>query len=150
MSEMNTDKIAIDVQTSMMAEHGLAERDLEEITPQLQNARTAMVRDLELYERGGPVPEQKDPLDAGFVKLPQELLDEHAAQGTASELGQILAAAAEFQQLVDRLVVIGIGGSYMGARSLFESCCHPYHNELSRARGGPRCMTMPLERDRLP
>ena len=38
---------------------------------------------------------------------------------------------------VDRVVVLGIGGSYMGARALFEACCHPYHNELSRAdRGG--------------
>ena len=35
------------------------------------------------------------------------------------------------------MVVLGIGGSYMGARALFEACCHPYHNELSReARNG--------------
>jgi glucose-6-phosphate isomerase len=35
------------------------------------------------------------------------------------------------------VVVLGIGGSYMGARALMEACCHPYHNELSRGeRGG--------------
>src|SRR5262249_42006648 len=37
----------------------------------------------------------------------------------------------------DRVAVLGIGGSYMGARALLESCCHPFYNELSRAeRGG--------------
>src|SRR5690606_21647387 len=40
---------------------------------------------------------------------------------------------------VDRLVVLGIGGSYMGARALFEALCDPYHNELPRdRRSGPR------------
>jgi glucose-6-phosphate isomerase len=35
------------------------------------------------------------------------------------------------------VVVLGIGGSYMGARALMEACCHPYQNELSRGeRGG--------------
>ncbi len=29
-------------------------------------------------------------------------------------------------------MVLGIGGSYMGARAMFEACCHPYHNELPR------------------
>ncbi|HBO45859.1 MAG TPA: glucose-6-phosphate isomerase, partial [Planctomycetaceae bacterium] len=30
------------------------------------------------------------------------------------------------------------GGSYMGARALFEACCHPYHNELGRIERGRR------------
>src|SRR5690606_40682494 len=42
--------------------------------------------------------------------------------------------------LVDRVVLLGIGGSYMGARALFEGCCNAYHNELCRAArdGWPR------------
>jgi glucose-6-phosphate isomerase len=36
------------------------------------------------------------------------------------------------------VVVLGIGGSYMGARAVFEACCHPYHNEISRQRRGGR------------
>jgi len=38
------------------------------------------------------------------------------------------------------VVVLGIGGSYMGARALFEALCHPFHNELTRVerRGVPR------------
>ncbi|MEK6237698.1 MAG: glucose-6-phosphate isomerase, partial [Planctomycetales bacterium] len=39
---------------------------------------------------------------------------------------------------VDRVIVLGIGGSYMGARSLFEALCHPYHNELPRGARGKR------------
>ena len=35
-------------------------------------------------------------------------------------------------------MVLGIGGSYMGARALMEGCCDPYFNELSRAERGGR------------
>ena len=56
---------------------------------------------------------------------------------TGPLLDQIIAAGHRLAAEVDRVVVLGIGGSYMGARALFEACCHPYHNELSRpARGG--------------
>jgi glucose-6-phosphate isomerase len=35
------------------------------------------------------------------------------------------------------MVVLGIGGSYMGLRALFEAMCHPYHNLQTREeRGG--------------
>jgi len=42
--------------------------------------------------------------------------------------------------VVDRVVIVGIGGSYMGARALFEACCKPWHNELRRSEraGCPR------------
>ena len=34
-------------------------------------------------------------------------------------------------------MVLGIGGSYMGARALMDACCEPYFKELSRGdRGG--------------
>jgi glucose-6-phosphate isomerase len=36
------------------------------------------------------------------------------------------------------VVVVGIGGSYMGARALMEACCHPFHNEVDRAQRGGR------------
>jgi glucose-6-phosphate isomerase len=32
---------------------------------------------------------------------------------------------------VDRVVVLGIGGSYLGARALFEALCNSYHNEMT-------------------
>jgi glucose-6-phosphate isomerase len=42
------------------------------------------------------------------------------------------------REAVDRVIVLGIGGSYMGTRALFEACCHPCHNELPRGERGGR------------
>jgi len=69
--------------------------------------------------------------------LPERLLDEHARLKGDSEIARIRRTADRLSQLADRVVVLGIGGSYMGTRALFEALCHPYHNELGReARAG--------------
>jgi glucose-6-phosphate isomerase len=83
-----------------------------------------------------PKPGQPE-LQPGFIELPQKYLDNHRRKGEASELGRILALAGGLQSEVDRVVVLGIGGSYMGARALFEALCPNYHNELPpKARAG--------------
>jgi glucose-6-phosphate isomerase len=116
---------------------GLSQQDLPDLAPRLNAARDEVLADLEWWNSGLSVPPEKQPLDAGFIDLPDRLLAEYRRDGQASELGQIIATAREVSELVDRFVVLGIGGSYMGARAIFEACCHPYHNELSRAdRGG--------------
>jgi len=113
--------------------------DVEALYPPLDACRQEMLEtDLALFH-GDPeqIPPEKTPLDAGFFELPEKILSEYREKRDASELGQILATAARLREEVDRVVVLGIGGSYMGARALFDACCHPYHNELSRAeRGG--------------
>ncbi len=110
---------------------------LESQWPRVDEARERMLADTVLYESNGEVPIEKQPLDAGFVHLPQRLLAEYRADRLGSELGQILATAARLRGENDRIVVLGIGGSYMGARALKEACCHPYHDQLSPAdRGG--------------
>ncbi len=121
----------------MLPETGLAPQQLTALAPQLEAARAEVLADAQLWKAGGKVPAAKDPLDAGFIELPERLLNEYRASRQQSQLGRILAAARRLDELVDRVVVLGIGGSYMGARALFEGCCHPYYNELSRAeRGG--------------
>lgn len=116
---------------------GLTPVQLAELTPRLESARAEVLADAELWKSGGKVPPAKDPLDAGFIELPERLLSEYRASRDKSQLGRILGSARRLDDLVDRVVVLGIGGSYMGARALFEACCHPYHNELGRAeRGG--------------
>ena len=70
--------------------------------------------------------------------MPARLLAEYRQSRDSSELGQILSTAARIRENCDRVVVLGIGGSYMGARALMDTCCHPYHNELSRAQRGGR------------
>ena len=73
------------------------------------------------------------PFDAGFFALPERFLDQDRQL-----LEDIVAAADGLAKDVDRVIVLGIGGSYMGARALMEACCHPYHNELMRKRRGGR------------
>jgi len=112
---------------------GLIEADLKYLSPQLTSCRQEVLDNLALYESGKAVPPEKQPLDAGFFDLPDRMLDEERDQ-----LDQIVATGNRLAEQFDRVVVLGIGGSYMGARALFEACCHPYHNELSRDARGNR------------
>jgi glucose-6-phosphate isomerase len=67
----------------------------------------------------------------GFLDLPDQPQE---ALERVQETADRLAAAG------DKHVVLGIGGSYLGAKALINALCHPYHNELSRAarKGRPR------------
>jgi len=114
------------------AETKLQTGDFASVRQATLAARDEVLADVELLNSGGEIPHEKQPLDAGFIELPQKLLDEQEATGAESLLGRIESVAAEFAAAVDRMVVLGIGGSYMGARALFEALCHPYHNELPR------------------
>ncbi len=120
--------------------YGLRPGDLEQLGARLAKARDEVLDDVRLGRSGQPVPESKQPLDAAFVDLPDQLLAEWTRRQEASVLGRIRASGDRLARTVDRVVVLGIGGSYMGARALFEACCHPYHNELDRERrhGRPR------------
>jgi glucose-6-phosphate isomerase len=118
-------------------QHGIRRSELAELVPRLEAARHETLQDVDLWKSGAAVPADKQPLDAGFIDLPDRLLAAYKADRRGSELGRILATAVRLRDAVDRVVVLGIGGSYMGARALMEACCHPYHNELSRGeRGG--------------
>lgn len=119
---------------------GLSTEDLTAIAPKLEAARCEVLADAELWASGGPIPAEKQPLDAGFHYLPERLLAEHAERGAGSELSRVHSAADRVAAQVDRFVLLGIGGSYMGARALLEACCHPYYNDLPREarKGRPR------------
>lgn len=64
----------------------------------------------------------------GWVKWP-------ASYGR-QELNRVKAAAARIQADADALVVIGIGGSYLGARASVEALRHSFYNALPRAKRG--------------
>ncbi len=110
----------------------LVNADLKYVAPRLTLCRQEVVENAGLWATRGPVPPEKQPLDAAFFDLPNQLLDEER-----DLLDQIMATGDRLARLCNRVIVLGIGGSYMGARAVFEACCHPYHNELDRtARGG--------------
>ena len=119
-------------------DYGISLASLQGLAPSLYAARDETLADAELWLAGDPVPEEKQPLDAGFLGMPERILAEYRQQRDQSELGRILATADRLQDSVDRVVVLGIGGSYMGARGLMDACCHPFHNELTRAQRGSR------------
>jgi len=102
------------------------------LRPAIESARNEAFADVDLRTSGESIPADKAPLDSGFIDLPARLLD-----GEDGLLDAIESAAEQFRDEVDRMIVIGIGGSYMGLRALFEGLCDPYHNELDReARKG--------------
>ena len=117
--------------------HGLQPGDLAALAPSLERARQEVLVEDARHYRDKTTPPAKQPLDHGFFELPERLLAEYQKDRGKSELGRILATADRLKKQVDKVVVLGIGGSYMGAKALLEACCQPYYSELSRAdRGG--------------
>src|SRR5436305_10043389 len=70
------------------------------------------------------------PLLPGFIDLPQKLLDGYRRRGDGSDLGKVLRLAAKLKDNCDRVVVLGVGGSYLASKCLFDALCHAHHNEM--------------------
>jgi glucose-6-phosphate isomerase len=107
-------------------QHFLSPEALQELTPRVLQVRSQIATERELKQ----IPPKMQPLHAGFINLPQTLLDQHKRQGDGSLLGRILVLAQHMRTEVDRFVILGIGGSYMGARALFEAIRSSCHNAL--------------------
>lgn len=110
----------------LRAQHYLSPNRLKELMPRLLQVRSQVAAERELQQ----VPPEMQPLEAGFIDLPQKSLDDHRRKAEASALGKVLALAGKMRDQVDRVVVLGNGGSYLGARALFEALRSAYHNEL--------------------
>ena len=138
MNPSEPDLITYNGSGAFLDSTGITRADFEALAPQLDMARTE-VQDVDVQLLGrNNIPAEKRPLDAAFFELPRKILDEYRADQSGSELGRILRTARRLQDTVDRVVVLGIGGSYMGARALMEACCEPYFNELDRGQRGSR------------
>jgi glucose-6-phosphate isomerase len=137
---MADELLTYDPQGVFLSEHGITRDELKSIAERLDDARDQVLADAQLWADGVEIPPEKQPLDAGFHELPDRMLAEYRSHGARSEVGRIKAAADRLSAAVDDVVILGIGGSYMGARALMESCCHQYYNEVSEMmrRGRPR------------
>ncbi len=110
----------------LQSQHLIAPEKIEGVKQWVMSIRGRVAAERELQN-----PPAKDlPLQAGFIDWPQKLLDQYRRKQDASELGKLLRIAGRLKDDVDRVVVLGIGGSYAGARALFESLCHSHHNEM--------------------
>ncbi len=133
--------IQFDYSNALLGATGVSQKQIDGIVPQLESIATDLwERDLAEFHAGNPVSADRSPLDAAFLDLPERLLTEYDTRRNGSELDRIIKTARRIRESVDRVVVLGIGGSYMGARALMDSCAHPWHNELTRAErsGWPR------------
>ncbi len=109
--------------------HFLPLARLKALVPQLLQVRSQVAVERDLKQ----VPADQQPLDAGFIDLAQQTLDQHRRKGEGSPLGRVLETAARLREEVDQVVVLGVGGSSLGARALFEALCSACHNELPPA-----------------
>lgn len=110
----------------LQAQHLLPPDELERIRDRALKVRGTVVAEREL---ANPQPHQR-PLQAGFIDLPQKLLDGYKRKQDASDLGKTLRLAQRLRDTVDGVVVLATGAAHATARALFESLCHAHHNEL--------------------
>lgn len=118
-------RIQFDYSGSVDADFGVTESQIASLAPQLIQCRDAIMG-----------AEQPQPIR--FVGLPQELLDGYTQHRDDSELGRIFSDANRLHDQVDAIVVLGSGGSILGAQAIMDACCDPFHNELSRGDRGSK------------
>ena len=120
----------------LQAQHFLTPERIEAIKQPLMQVRQQVAAERQMTN---PPPKML-PLDIGFIDLPGKTLEQYRKKGDNSDLGRVILAANKLRLEVDRVVVLGIGGSYLGARALFDALCSANHNELpERMRmGNPR------------
>jgi glucose-6-phosphate isomerase len=111
----------------LRSQHCVSQAELREMGPRLMQVRSQVAAERELRQ----VPAELQPLHAGFIDLPQKYLDQYRRHGDDSELGRVLTQASRLRDDVDRVVVLGIGGSYLGPRAIFEALKPLYHNEMT-------------------
>jgi len=110
----------------LRAKHFVTPAQVRDLAARMLQIRGQVAAERDLQK---PPPELL-PLDAGFIDLPQKLLDQFRRKSEVSELGRILAAAAKLREQAGSVLILGIGGSYMGARAVFEALRSSYHNQL--------------------
>ena len=91
----------------LRAKHLVAPSRLKDLTPRLMQCRSQVAADREMRN----VPPEAMPLDAAFIDLPQQLLDQFRRKGDASDLGRCLALANRLRDEADRVVFLGVGRS---------------------------------------
>jgi glucose-6-phosphate isomerase len=130
--------LRFDPSGSINDEFGITQSQIDSLADKLGELRRELVETDQSQYESGNIPADKQPLDARFFWLPEEQLAAYEQGREKSELGRIFQVANGMHDEIDAVVVLGIGGSYMGARAMMEACCDPYHNELTRGNRGSK------------
>lgn len=110
----------------LQARHFLSPDKLDPMRTKLNAIRGQIASERELQNP----PAKLQPLQVGYIDLPQKLLDQFRRKGDQSELGRLNRIATRIRENCDRFIVLGIGGSYLAGKVLFEALCHNHHNEM--------------------
>jgi glucose-6-phosphate isomerase len=110
----------------LQSKHFLTPQRVKGLMPDLEAVHRSILAELNIQI----VPDHLKPLDCRFIDLPDRMMTEFRQKRERSELSRILDKAHQIRQLADRVLILGIGGSYMGARALFDATKSCYHNEL--------------------
>lgn len=88
-----------------------------------------------------------------ILGLPSDLGNDYVRRREQSKLGRVFRLANTLNDYIDAIVLVGAREDFWGIRVLWEACCDPYHNELTRAQRGskPRLYFIenPLDTDAL-
>lgn len=109
-----SERLQLDVNLAtadQLGDAGLKRAELDALVPQVKAAHQQLMA----QRNEGKLP---------FFELPKDTQAKDAAVALARELSR------DFQDLL----VLGIGGSSLGAKALFTALCHPHHNLLPAER----------------
>lgn len=134
---MNNDKIEVPnvlsfnwhfaLAATIGAKCGVTNEELKSIEPQLVSAQAAIEKIRTTHKA------EAHTEDVRFMSLPYQF------EADNSVLQKIQHTAKDIQTNYEDVIAIGIGGSYLGIKVLFEALAHPRHNDLPRAeRRAPR------------
>src|SRR5262245_5024543 len=87
----------------LRAKHFINPSRFKELHPRLLQCRGQIAAERELRNP----PAEQQPLEPGFINLPQELLDSYRRKQDASELGRCIALAKRLREDSDRVVFLG-------------------------------------------
>lgn len=110
----------------LRARHFIQPTRFKELHQRLMQCRSQVAAERELRNPSA----EHLPLEPGFINLPMDLLDGYRRKQDASDLGRVITLANRLREESDRVVFLGIGGSYLGARAMFTALRSSYHNEL--------------------
>ena len=103
--------VSFDYTNMMEVDGGVGERELEEARPKLERAAESLTQDA-----------------PGFMRLPKE-----------ADLAPVIELANEIRSSgATDFVHAGIGGSALGPMALHRALNHPFYNQLTEERPGPR------------
>lgn len=110
----------------LRAQHYLTANQLRDLMPRLTQVRSQVAAERDLVH----VPPELQPIEAGFIDLPQKTLDEYRRKDETSILGRTLLLATRLREEVDRVVILGSEAQTLAVRALIHALRSAYHNEL--------------------